>query len=68
MKCFHMHSVKQRFTMLVFLCITGASAQAADIQGIAGYTLGDVLDKQRVLNETKADDGTTVYSVKPLTT
>jgi len=68
MKCFHRHSVKQRFTMLVFLCITGASAQAADIQGIAGYTLGDVLDKQRVLNETKADDGTTVYSVKPLTT
>jgi len=67
MKCFHRHRVKQHVVILFFLCITGTGVQAADIQGIAGYNLGDVLDIQRVLNETKADDGATVYSVKPLT-
>lgn len=66
MKCLHRYIIKQHIAMLFFLCITSAGAQAADIQGIAGYTLGDVLDKKQVINETKADDGVTVYSVKPL--
>ena len=67
MKCLHRDIIRQRTTILFVLCITSFSAQAVDIQGIAGYTLGDDLDKQRVLNETKADDGATVYSVKSLT-
>ena len=67
MKYLHRDIIKQRITIVFGLCIISSSAQAADIQGIAGYTLGDVLDKQRVLNETKTDDGATVYSVKPLT-
>ena len=66
MKYLHRHIVKQCIAILFFLCITNFGAQAADIQGIAGYTLGDVLDKKRVLNETKADDGATVYTVKRL--
>jgi hypothetical protein len=66
MKCLHRHIIKQRIATLLILGITSFSAQATDIQGIAGYMLGDVLDKKRVLNETKADDGATVYTVKPL--
>ena len=66
MKCLHRHIIKQRIATLFILGITSFSAQATDIQGIAGYMLGDVLDKKRVLNETKADDGATVYTVKPL--
>ena len=66
MKCLHWHGVKQYIPILFFLCVTSFSAQATDIQGIAGYRLGDVLDKKQVLNETKAEDGVTVYSVKPL--
>ena len=67
MKYLHRDIIKQRITIVFVLCIISSSAQAADIQGIAGYTLGDVLDKNHVLNETKMDDGATVYSVKPLT-
>lgn len=68
MKCLHRHKIKQHIAILFLLCITSAGAQADDIQGIAGYTLGDVLDKKRVVNETKADDGVTVYTVNPLNT
>jgi len=68
MKCLHRHVVTKRIAILCFLCLTSAGAPAADIQGIAGYMLGDVLDKKRVLNETKADDGAAVYTVKPLST
>lgn len=57
----------QRIAILFILSITSAGAQAADIQGIAGYSLGDLLDKNRVLTEAKASDGATIYSVKPLT-
>jgi len=67
MKSLYRHIVKQCIAMLFFLGITSAGAQTADIQGIAGYSLGDVLDKKQVLKETKADDGATVYTVKSLT-
>lgn len=60
------HCAKHFSILLFFLGMTSATAQAIDIQGIAGYTLGAVLDKQQVLRETKADDGAIVYSVKPL--
>ena len=66
MRCLRHHSVKQFTILLLFLCSAYTSTQAADIQAIAGYTLGSVLEKQQVLNETKANDGTSVYSVKPL--
>jgi hypothetical protein len=66
MKYLHWHRVKQHIAVLLFLVISSASLQAADIQGIAGYTLGETLDKRQVLHETKAVDGATVYTVKPL--
>ena len=52
--------------LTVLIGLISISAQAADIQGIAGYTLGDVLNKEFILNTKKAEDGVTVYSVKPL--
>jgi len=67
MKYFQRCFVKQGFVIIFLLGMSDASVQAADIQGIAGYTLGDVLDKKYVLNATKADDGAIVYNVKPLT-
>jgi hypothetical protein len=56
----------KRLTPLLFLfCIFSTSVQAGDIDGIAGYALGDVLDKKHVLRE-KVDAGMTVYRVKPI--
>ena len=52
--------------LTVLIGLTSFSAQAADIQGIAGYTLGDVLNKESILNEKQAEDGAIVYTVKPL--
>ena len=52
--------------LTVLIGLFSFSAQAADIQGIAGYTLGDVLNKDFILKEKKAEDGTTVYTVKLL--
>lgn len=60
------YRIRQHTATLIFLSVISVGAQATDIQGIAGYRLGDVLDKKQVLNETKAEDGVTVYSVKPL--
>jgi hypothetical protein len=66
MKCLHRHGFKQRIAVLFFISITSAVTQAADIQGIAGYKLGETLDKKQVVSETMADDGATVYTAKPL--
>ena len=66
MKSLSRHVLTQRSTLLFFLALSIATAQAADLTGIAGYTLGDILDKRQVLNETKSNDGVTVYTVKPL--
>ena len=66
MKFLSRHELIQHSALLFFLAISLPTTQAADITGIAGYTLGDVLDKRQVLNETKSDDGITVYAVKPL--
>jgi hypothetical protein len=62
----HPHSAKHFSILLFFLGMISATAQATDIQGIAGYTLGAVLDNQQVLKKTITDDGAIVYSVKPL--
>jgi len=66
MKYLHRDIIKQRATILFVLCITSFGVQAADIQGIAGYTLGEILDKKQVKIESRTDDGATVYSVNPL--
>jgi hypothetical protein len=66
MKSLSRHDLTHRSRLLFFLAIFIPTTQAANITGVAGYTLGDVLDKGKVLDETKSDDGETIYTVKPL--
>jgi hypothetical protein len=57
---------KQRILVLFFLGSFSAVVLAIDIQGIAGYRLGEILDKTLVLTEAKEDGGAVVYRVKML--
>lgn len=66
MNCLPCYTLTKWYALLFITYITSHAAQAAAIEGIAGYTLGSVLDKQQVLKESKAEDGVTVYSVTPL--
>ena len=65
-----MDSYKTRIPQLalciILTCIFSLRAHAGDIKGIAGYTLGEPLDKKLVLNSQKANDGANVYIVKLL--
>lgn len=66
MNRYRRNTIKQFCVLLCLIYIPSPSTLAADIEGIAGYTLGTVLDKQQVLKETKMDDGATIYRVKPV--
>lgn len=55
-----------KYLGILLLLVGITSSRAADIEGIAGYSLGTTLDKIYVINETTSDDGATVYRVKPL--
>ena len=56
----------RQLLLTVLLGYIGFNVYAADILGIGGYTLGDVLNKEFILNENKTEDGVSVYTVKPL--
>jgi hypothetical protein len=52
------------FICLLYFLVYGALA--ADINGIAGYRLGETFDKKTALAEQKSDDNAIIYTVKPL--
>jgi len=54
--------------VLGLVIFPNASVLAGDINGIAGYTLGERFDPKAASGKKKSDDDAIVYTVKPLTT
>lgn len=52
--------------ILYLVFFSSSSALANDINGIAGYKLGDSFDKKTALSEEKANNDAIIYTVRPL--
>ena len=57
---------KRRIVFVCLMCFSAFGVQASDINGIAGYTLGDVFDKKLALDTQMSESGKTIYTVKLL--